>query len=32
MPAGGRLTIETANAPLDTRYAEQHPEVKPGST
>ena len=30
MPAGGRLTIETANASLDTRYAEQHPEVKPG--
>jgi CheY-like chemotaxis protein len=30
MPAGGRLTIETANARLDSDYAAQHPEIRPG--
>lgn len=30
MPAGGRLTIETANALLDERYAETDREVVPG--
>lgn len=30
MPKGGRLTIETANAVLDTDYAERHSEVTPG--
>jgi PAS domain S-box-containing protein len=30
MPEGGRLTIETGNSDLDERYAEQHPEVRPG--
>jgi len=30
MPAGGRLTIETANAYLDDAYAVQQPEVTPG--
>lgn len=30
MPTGGKLTLETANAALDQRYADQHPEVVPG--
>lgn len=30
MPGGGKLTIETANAELDDRYARLHDEVKPG--
>lgn len=30
MPAGGRLTIETANAMLDDTYADNHQEVKAG--
>jgi two-component system cell cycle sensor histidine kinase/response regulator CckA len=31
MPGGGTLTIETAHAELDERYASTHPSVKPGS-
>jgi PAS domain S-box-containing protein len=30
MPKGGRLSIATANRPLDEDYASQHPEVTPG--
>jgi PAS domain S-box-containing protein len=30
MGAGGTLTITTANVPLDARYRDLHPEVKPG--
>ena len=30
MPAGGKLTIETANAYLDEDYARRHAEVTPG--
>ncbi|SEP77374.1 Histidine kinase-, DNA gyrase B-, and HSP90-like ATPase [Faunimonas pinastri] len=30
MPSGGRLTIETANADLDERYAASHNEVTAG--
>ncbi|MBI3107446.1 MAG: PAS domain S-box protein [Candidatus Rokubacteria bacterium] len=31
MPKGGQVTIETANADLDQRYARQHPGAQPGS-
>jgi CheY-like chemotaxis protein len=31
MPAGGRLTLETANARLDADYAERNAEVVPGA-
>ncbi|MBV9829565.1 MAG: response regulator [Alphaproteobacteria bacterium] len=30
MPAGGKLTIESANAYLDEAYAREHQEVQPG--
>jgi len=30
MPTGGHLTIATADAVLDERYRDQHPEVLPG--
>jgi CheY-like chemotaxis protein len=30
MPGGGRLTIETSNAALDRRYADENAEVEPG--
>jgi signal transduction histidine kinase/ActR/RegA family two-component response regulator len=30
MPKGGRLSIVSANRPLDEDYASQHPEVMPG--
>jgi two-component system cell cycle sensor histidine kinase/response regulator CckA len=31
MPAGGKLTIETANIELDENYARRHISVQPGS-
>ena len=31
MPGGGTLTITTANAILDWRYQDEHPEVLPGA-
>ena len=31
MPTGGKLTIETVNAPLSERYADEHQPVIPGS-
>jgi PAS domain S-box-containing protein len=30
MPSGGRLTIETADARLDSEYVRRHPAVEPG--
>jgi PAS domain S-box-containing protein len=30
MPAGGRVTIETAPADLDARFVAAHPEARPG--
>lgn len=32
MPEGGKLTIETANAELDLRYARQHEDVQRANT
>ncbi len=31
MPAGGRMSIETANVDLDETYAQSHVSVRPGS-
>ena len=31
MPAGGRLTVETANADLNTEYVARHPDARVGS-
>ncbi len=31
MPAGGRLTLETANVELDEEYCSSHPEATPGA-
>ncbi|MBZ0272744.1 PAS domain-containing protein [bacterium] len=31
MPAGGKLTIETANVEFDDSYADRHVSVRPGS-
>jgi PAS domain S-box-containing protein len=31
MPKGGRLTLETCNAELDSAYASDHASVRPGS-
>ncbi len=31
MPGGGQLTIETANAALDTDYANKHEDLEPGA-
>lgn len=31
MPAGGELTIETANTVLDGNFCKNHPELKPGN-
>jgi PAS domain S-box-containing protein len=31
MPAGGQLSIETANVVLDDAYARTHPEARPGN-